>query len=189
MKLKLAPVLVPGLVAAAAAVSVRVSTWDSIKASLITALSVAAAAALVRLSRGLPFTAASHFEPNEIQQITRAVVQLARSLRAFLVITILSMGALIMVAPLIEYANHVRAAALVWWGGRLLSGIVGGLLAYVVVRLFQIVGSDLSLLNEQSKFMVRAVQREAGKERSSTTLTPDISTNFRTPETYGQRIQ
>jgi hypothetical protein len=55
MKLKLTPVLVPGLVAAAAAVSIRVSTWDSIKVSLITALSVAAAAALVRLSRGLPF--------------------------------------------------------------------------------------------------------------------------------------
>jgi hypothetical protein len=188
MRIKLAPVLVPGLVAVIAAVSVRVSTWDSVKTSIITALSVAAAAALVRLSRGLPFSAASNFEPQEIQQITAAVIQLARSLRAFLAITILSMGVLIMVAPLIALADPMRNSAVVWWGGRVLSSIIGGLLSYVVVRLFQIVASDLSLLNEQSKFMVRAVQREAEKQRAAP-LAAEMGSDFRTPENYGQRIQ
>jgi hypothetical protein len=188
MRVKLAPVLLPGFAAAVAAVGIRVSTWDSVKVSLITALSVAAAAALVRLARGLPFTAASQFEPSEIEQITGAVIQLARSLRAFLAITVLSMIVLIAVAPLIEYANQAQGTAVAWWGGRLLSGFVGGLLAYVVVRLFQIVASDLSLLNEQSRFLVRAVRKEAEKEQLSE-LAPAISTEFRTPENYGQRIQ
>lgn len=188
MKIKLAPILMPGLAATVAAAAVRVSTWDSVKTSLITALSIAAAAALVRLSRGLPFTAASHFEPREIEQITMAVIQLARSLRAFLAVTILSMGTLIVVAPLMELSSGLRSTALIWWGGRFFSALVGGILAYVVVRLFQIVGSDLSLLNEQSKFMVRAVKREPEKT-SQQTLTPGVGGGFRAPENYGQRIQ
>lgn len=188
MKLKLAPILVPGFVAAAAAVGIRMSTWDSVKTGLITALSVAAAAALVRLARGLPFTAASQFEPAEIDLITGAVIQLARSLRAFLAITIVSMAALIMVSPLIEYANQIQATSLVWWGGRILSGFIGCVLAFVVVRLFQIVGSDLSLLNEQSRFLVRAVKRAAEKEQSNA-LAPGVGAEFRTPENYGHRIQ
>ena len=63
-----------------------------------------------------------------------------------------------------------------------------GLLAYVVVRLFQIVGSDISLLSEQSKFVVRAVHREAEKDALAR-LPNESSSEFRTPEGYGRRIQ
>jgi hypothetical protein len=108
--------------------------------------------------------------------------------RAFLVVTILSMTALIMIAPLMEYANAIRETPIVWWGGRCFSAAIGGILTYVVVRLFQIVGSDLSILGEQSKFMVRAVGREAEKQRMSA-LPTEIRSDFKTPENYGHRIQ
>lgn len=188
MKLKLAPALFPAIAAVFAAASVRISTWDTLKTSLITALSVVAAAALVRLARGMPFTAASHYEPDEIDKITKAVMQLARSLRAFLAITVISMVTLIAISPLTEFAARVPNTAFVWLGGRCLSAAIGGLLAYVAVRLFQIVGSDISLLSEQSKFIVRAVHREAEKNALEK-LPNEISSEFRTPEGYGQRIQ
>lgn len=188
MRLKIAPVLVPVIVAAFAAATVRVSNWDGIKTGLITALSVAAAAALVRLSRGLPFTTASHFETEEIEKITRAVIQLARSLRSFLAVTVLTMGLLLLTTPALEHARPWAASPAVLWGGRLFSALIGALLAYVVVRLFQIVSSDLSLLSEQSRFMVRAVQREDAKKRLSE-LPSDMGKAFTTPDNYGHRIQ
>jgi hypothetical protein len=60
--------------------------------------------------------------------------------------------------------------------------------AYVVVRLFQVVGSDLSLLGQQSKFMVRAVRRESEKDQLAK-LPVGPETEFRTPENYGRRVQ
>ncbi|KZD21363.1 hypothetical protein [Tardiphaga robiniae] len=188
MKLKIAPVLVPIVVAAISAATVRVSTWDTIKTGLITALSVAAAAALVRLSRGLPFTTASHFETEEIEKITRAVIQLARSLRSFLAVTVLTMGLLLLTAPALELARPWAGSLPVQWGGRCFSALIGAVLAYVVVRLFQIVSSDLSLLGEQSRFMVRAVQREDAKKRLAEIPT-EMGSSFKTPENYGHRIQ
>jgi hypothetical protein len=44
---------------------VDVKSWDELKAGLLVALSVMAAGVLVRLARGLPFTAVDHYEVDE----------------------------------------------------------------------------------------------------------------------------
>lgn len=189
MRLTLLPVVATAAAAALSAGLVGIGTWDTTKTGLLTALSVIAAAALVRLARGLPFTNPDHFELDEVEQVTSAVKQLARSLRLFLGVALSTMVLLVLAQPLANVIGRLSLTAsaqevLL----RLLSGIVGGFLAYVLVRLWQIVGSDLSLLDKQAQFTVRAVQRKARRkdeERAEQQAVPP----FQTPEGYGRRLQ
>ena len=73
-------------------------------------------------------------------------------------------------------------------GERGLSLIVGAALAYVLVRIWQIVGSDLSLLDKQAKLMVRAVHRKA-REKEEAHAQGAGTVPFVTPEGYGRRLQ
>ena len=114
--------------------------------------------------------------------------QLARSLRAFLGIVLATMVLLVLVKPL------AGLVSLLWITEgakdtfqRALSGTIGAALAYVMVRIWQIVGSDLGLLDKQVHFMVRAVHRKArAKEEAEAEAAPMA---FKTPEGYGQRLQ
>jgi hypothetical protein len=189
MRLTRLPVFVTFAAAGLSAALVGVGTWDKARAGLLTALSVIAAAALVRLARGLPFTNPDHFEPDEVEKVAAAVKQLARSLRVFLGVTLATMALLVLAQPLAHVVGRLWLTAtaqdvLL----RVLSGLVGGFLGYVVVRLWQIVGSDLSLLDKQAEFTIRAVHRKARKrdeERAEQEAIPP----FKTPEGYGRRLQ
>ena len=189
MRLTLLPVLA---VAAASAMSfawVGVSTWDNAKTGLLAALSVIAAATLVRLARGLPFTNPDHFEPGEVEKVVEAVTLLSRALRALLGVTLSVMVLVVLAAPL--SAAIGRAALQPWLIEGLLQGLsatVGGGLAFALARIWQVVGSDLGLLEKQGQFMIRAVgrkQRQADEEQEKQGDAPP----FKTPSGYGQRVQ
>ena len=189
MRLTRLPVVATLAAAAISAALVGVGTWDKTKTGLLAALSVIAAAALVRLARGLPFTNPDHLEPDEVEQVTGAVQQLARSLRAFLGIVLAAMVLLVLAQPLANLVERLwlvePAKAAIRMG---LSATVGGALGYVLVRLWQVVGSDLSLLDKQSTFMVRAVHRKArAKEEERAEKLGTVP--FETPEGYGKRLQ
>jgi len=188
MRLTVLPIVAPAAAAAVSAALVGLGTWDDARTGLLAALSVIAAAALVRLARGLPFTNPDHLDVDEVEQVTAAVQQLARSLRAFLGIVLATMVLLVLVKPL------AGLVSLLWITEgakdtfqRALSGTIGAALAYVMVRIWQIVGSDLGLLDKQVHFMVRAVHRKArAKEEAEAEAAPMA---FKTPEGYGQRLQ
>lgn len=188
MRLTLQPIVVPSVAAAISAALVGAGTWDDAKTGLLASLSVIAAAALVRLARGLPFTNPDHFNADEVEQITRAVQQLARSLRAFLGVVLVAMVLLVLVKPLSGLIARfwlTNAAEDVFQ--RALSGLIGAVLAYVMVRIWQIVGSDLSLLDKQAQFMVRAVHRKARTKEEMEAATAPMG--YKTPEGYGRRLQ
>lgn len=188
MRLTVLPVIATLAAGALCAALVTVAFWDGAKAGLLTALSVIAAATLVRLARGLPFSNPDHFEADEVEQVTNAVKQLARSLRAFLAVVLGAMVLLVVVQPLSKEATMLfvpRAAALIDRG---LSFVVGAALAYVLVRVGQIVGSDISLLDKQAKFMVRAVHRKARQKEEARADAAGLAP-YQTPEGYGRRIQ
>jgi hypothetical protein len=188
MRVTVLPVVTTVSAGAISALLVSASAWDGLKAGLLTALSVIAAAALVRLSRGLPFTNPDHFEADEVEQVTNAVKQLARSLRAFLVVVFAAMVLLVFVKPLADEATAIFIAPAAQAIGRALSFVVGSALAYVLTRVGQIVGSDIGLLDKQAKFMVRAVHRKARDKEEARAEAAGL-TPFKTPEGYGRRIQ
>jgi len=136
----------------------------------------------------LPFTNPDHFEADEVEQVTKAVQQLARSLRAFLGVILAAMVLLVLAKPISGLISRLwltEAAEDVFQ--RALSATIGAALAYVMVRIWQIVGSDLGLLDKQAQFMVRAVHRKARtKEEAEAAAAPMA---FKTPEGYGRRLQ
>ena len=188
MRLTLLPVVTTVAAGAFSCALVDVGTWDGGKAGLLTALSVIAGAALVRLARGLPFSNPDHFEADEVEQIINAVKQLARSLRAFLVVVLGAMVLLVFVQPLSKEAVVLFVPLAARVIDRVLSFMVGAALAYVLTRIGQIVGSDLGLLEKQAQFMVRAVHRKAG-EREDARREAAAVTPFQNPDGYGRRIQ
>jgi hypothetical protein len=187
MRLTLVPVIATVTAGSLSGWLVAVSTWDAAKAGLLVALSVIAAAALVRLARGLPFTNPDHFEPTEVEQVTGAVKQLARSLRALLGLTLAAMVLLVLATPvkggLLPIPPWATAIS-----ERALSTLIGAALAFVLARMWQIVGSDIGLIDKQAAFVVRAVhrkQRKLSEERERDSTIP----TFETPEGYGKRLQ
>jgi ABC-type amino acid transport system permease subunit len=162
--------------------------WSEARQSLLVALSVIAAAVLVRLARGLPFTNPEIFEVEEIRSVVRAVHQVMRSLKVLIMVIFASFLLLILAAPLekaalkLEFAQNYGPSI-----DALLSALIGLLLAYVFVRIIDVVRGDYDLVSLQGLFMVRAVERRQGKRFEEHQNAPGASP-FQTPEGYGRRI-
>lgn len=167
---------------------VGLSIWSEARTGLLTALSVIAAATLVRLARGLPFTNPDHFDPDEVEDVVRAVKKLARALRALLGVTLVVMVLLVAVQPAASasvgahFAGQVADVAF-----RLLSSAIGGGLAFALARMWQVVGSDLGLLDRQGLFIIRAVRRKQRKSDEEREAQGDVAP-FKAPSNYGDRI-
>ena len=69
----------------------------------------------------------------------------------------------------------------------MLSGLIGLFLAYVFVRIIDVVRGDYDLVSLQGSFMVRAVERRQGKRFEEQQNAPSAGP-FQTPEGYGRRI-
>ncbi len=166
-----------------------VTFWDSAKTSLLTALSVIAAGVLVRLARGLPFNSPHYFELDEIRQVTAAAKQSIRALRALITIVFIAMGAIVFARPLADRVTELSGKETVWlsYVEPSISACVGLLLTYVFVRIFSVISGDVGLLDLQSKFLVRAVQRKQtscfNKARND-----DESEPMKNPDGYGRTV-
>lgn len=184
-RILLIPVVAGGISAAAASVDF----WDGAKQAFLVSLSVVAAGVLVRLARGLPFTSPDHYEVEEIRELTKAVEQICRSLRALIVVVLMAMVSLALAKPVSVFlegvpALHSHAA----WTERAISSLLAFLLSYVFVRMFQVVQGDYNLTLLQSKFIVRAVERQQAK-RFDKSEAKRSATPFKTPEGYGKIVQ
>lgn len=162
MRLTYAPIVIPSAAAVAAAAWLSMADWSGLRPNLLPALSVIAAGVLVRLARGVPFTNPDHFTVEEARQIGAAFVQVARSLRALIYATLVTMLWLA-ISPTI--AEKIAAVATKPnWGISIdaaLSAIVGFLITYVVIRMVEVVQGDVSLAVTQRSLLEKAVERKA----------------------------
>jgi uncharacterized protein YacL len=148
---------------------------------------VIAAGVLVRLARALPFTTSDQYELDEIRRLTKAVAQIARSLRALLIAVLVGMIGLVVAKPIVAAAKEApifEAYAPQIEG--LVSGILGFILAYVLFRMLQIVRGDQDLTDLQSGFVVRAVER---KQADRFAKQQDGAIPFKQPEDFGKPLQ
>ncbi|MDE3824688.1 hypothetical protein I7F13_21120 [Sinorhizobium meliloti] len=187
MKIKLSHLLIPALGAATAALTVSVGFWDNSKAAILTALSVIGAGVLVRLARGLPFTNVDQFQLDEARKISAAVKQSIRALRILIFVILIAMASLVLVKGLADAAiaalppdtQFVEPVA---------SGLIGLLLSYIFVRITAVIQGDVALVDLQSEFFVRAVERKQGerfeKARNSASDLPPAN-----PKGYGKVVQ
>jgi hypothetical protein len=184
---RLKRLLMPALAAAAAGLLVPAAFWTDARTGLLASLSVIAAAVMVRLARGLPFTNADHFEVEEIRQVTAAIKQIMRALAALIVVVLGTMGTLTFADRIVLIINStIRPGGTL--GGQLVSAVIAFLLAYVLTRIFQVVMGDLNLVDLQSRFLIRAVERRQREKMDDRQAEIDPGT-FKTPEGFGRLVQ
>ena len=187
--IKWSALVIPVITGAISAAAVGVGFWDESKQGLLVALSVIAAAVLVRLARGLPFTTPDHYEVEEIRALTDAVSQILRSLKTLIIVVFATMSFLI-VAKLIQSLLGKASIKLFDrdFSEFIISGLIGFTISYVLVRILHVVQGDCDLTRLQSNFIVRAVERKQAKmfleiEKKGS------SAPFTTPQGYGKVVQ
>lgn len=184
--------ILPGLAAIAAGCVVPLHFWADSRSSLLTAFSVIAGAVMVRLARGLPFTNADHFEVEEIRQVTTAIKQIMRSLQALIFVILGTMIAFTFIERvetlLTKYGLPLTQAL----GGRGLSAGLAFMLAFVWGRIVQVVAGDYSLVELQSKFMIRAVERKEIEKYEAARASHAAAVGeapYSTPTGFGRLVQ
>lgn len=179
------PVLASFAAAAICFAFVNVYAWENVRGWLIPALAIIAAAVLVRLARGVPFTNPDHISADEVHEVTGSFTNLSRSLRTlFLVVlgTILAVGCISPLASLIA-DFWSRPSDL---GNRVGSGGVGLSVGYCIARMVQVAQSDVSITNLQARIIKEAVARRTAKSFEAAQMQPS---SFRQPEGYGKPLQ
>jgi hypothetical protein len=163
-RLTFAPALVAVIAAGAAATYVPMHTWGALRTSLLPAMSVIAAAILVRLNRGFPFNNADQFTLEEARRLVASIVGIVKSLRMLIIAVIVSMLWLAMSPTLAPHVSDFTAKWPIIPADRILSGSIGMLLAYSIFRIFQVVQSDVDLAILQGELLERAIQRKAASQ-------------------------
>jgi len=163
--------------------------WDDVRQSMLVALSVIAAAVLVRLARGLPFTATEEIEVEEARSVVHAVKQVMRSLQHLIRIALASMVWLVFLKPTAAYVVSFEPLKQHSTGIEIfLSGLTGLVLSYVFVRILDVLRGDYDVVNLQGDFMVRTVERRKAA-RFEQDHPASATEAFRAPEGYGKPIQ
>lgn len=178
--------IVPFVAGVLSFLTVSLGFWDSTKQAILVSLSVIAAGSLVRLARGFPFTAPDHYEVSEIRALATAVEQIIRALRALILVVLTTMVVLVFAKPARDWLAGLmldsdQSATL----EHILSGVLGFALAYVFMRMVQVVQGDYDLTILQSGFVVRAVERKQAKNFDELEK-KGSSIKFKTPEGYGK---
>ncbi len=145
---------------------ISLATWEQLRTPLLPAISVVAAAVLVRLARGLPFTNADHFSLDDFRSVASKLEQNARKLRALIFVCLGALVGLIVfpglpklaLFPILPYFEWAPAAINLG-----LSAILGGTVVYAFTRVVEVVHSDVSLLKLQSKIMENVIAAKNAK--------------------------
>lgn len=190
MGTRLKNLTLPAIAAFAAWFAVPLDFWHEARPSLLTAFSVIAAAVMVRLARGLPFTNADHFEVDEIRQVTAAIKQIMRSLQALIGFILGTMIAVTFVDRVKALFDEYGLPQTRFVAEHALSASLGFCLVFVLIRIIQVVRGDYSLVELQSKFMIRAVERkEAKKYDDARAAAAKSEPPYKAPEGFGRLIQ
>jgi hypothetical protein len=135
------------------------------RTAVIPAISLIAAAVLVRLARGLPFTNADHFTLVQFRDVSQKLQRNARYLRMLIWICIAAVVAVTIAAPL--YRELPAALPGYGWAADLtergLSAVTGFLVSYAFVRIFEVVQSDVALLKLQANILEAVIAQKNAK--------------------------
>jgi len=158
-------VVLPVVCAAVSAWVIGLAGWESLRAAVIPAISMIAAAVLVRLARGLPFTNPDHFTLDQFRDISQKLQTNARYLRALIWICIAAVVAVTIGGPL--YRELPAALPGYSWAPeateRALSAAIGFLVSYSFVRIFEVVQSDVVLLKLQANIIEGVIAQKNAK--------------------------
>jgi len=152
MRISVPTLVLPIVCGIVSGVFTTVAEWDALRPALLPAISVIAAAVLVRLARGLPFTNADHSTLIQFRSIASNLESNARKLRALIFVCLGNIAVLILASGALKLVTAIpfRPDWVVSGLGCLISFMLGGMLAYAFTRVIEVVHSDVSLLRLQA---------------------------------------
>lgn len=183
-RLTLLPIVVPSLMAMAAATLVDQELWRDMQTGLLVVLSVISAAVLVRLARGLPFSNPDHFKLDELNRIAAAIHSNAQALRVLIFACWIAMGAIVGFA----WSHFPYVPGWTEVGEIVCSGLIGGLIGFVLARAMQVVESDISMIALQAQIMANVISRK-NAETFEATLGAARKSDIAGSERFGTVIQ
>lgn len=190
MKVSSPAIIVPTVAAILSAVAVHLPGWVDIRPALIPAIGVLAAAVLVRLARGLPFTNPDHFTLEEFRAVSTKLQVNARYLRALIVVCIAAILAITVGPALFTQLPPAPSSAL--WLARVtegaISAAIGYLMAYSFVRILEVVQSDVMLLKLQSQVLENVITNKNAKAFDAK-LSAQPPGKIAGSETFGRPLQ
>ena len=169
MKLSLPALILPLISSIAAGCMMSVDTWEQLRPALLPAISVVAAAVLVRLARGLPFTNADHFGLTEFRDVAKKLESNARNLRALIFVCLAAIVSLIGAPLVLGVVRRVakEQSSLQGLTDSAMSGATAFLTVYSFLRVIEVVQSDVGLLKLQSKIIESAIAKKNAKSFES----------------------
>lgn len=190
MKMSAPSFILPIVAGVTAGMLVHLQAWENLRSALLPALSVIAAAVLVRLARGLPFTNADHFTLSEFRSVAGKMEANARKLRALIFVCLIALAVLTFGSGIV--AAIATIPSILSWvpqvAGKVVSGLIASLVVYAFTRVIEVVHSDVGLLRLQSKVLEGVIaSRNATKfeKQVETTNRPGIAGADR----FGTRLQ
>lgn len=161
MKVQAAPLALPAVAAIACGSFMSVDTWEQLRTAIIPGISVVAAAVLVRLARGLPFTNADHFTLAQFRDVRAKLEGNAGKLRMLIFISMTSIVSLIAAPLVLGMVRRATASGLITGlADSALSALTASAVAYSFVRVIEVVQSDVGLLKLQGKIIEGAITRK-----------------------------
>jgi len=132
---------------------------------LIVALSIMAAALLVRLNRGMPTLDWKSLEIAERKNLTQKIVELSREY-----MVVLALQAVTLAALLVLVVNKTSSFDSVPYGSKGVLAGLGALLGLCICRMAYIVWRDLDIVRLQRKLIDDSADREAIEKASADAL-------------------
>lgn len=159
MKVSLPSIILPIAGGLASAFLVTMGTWELLRPAVLPAVSIIAAAVLVRLARGLPFTNPDHFTLEQFRHISANLEANARKLRALIFVCLIVVGLLIIGGSLVALIGTAtpQQPMVSTVAARIMSGVIGTLLVFSFARIVEVVHGDVALLKLQSKVLEAAI--------------------------------
>jgi hypothetical protein len=164
--------------------------WVQLRTALLTVLSVMAAGVLVRLARGMPFTNTTSFNLEFAEKVASAVKHSIRTLRALLIVIFITMGLITFSSTLVSVLFWLAAFFDVGKEYVLpfFSFVAGWFLTYVVIRVFSVASSDVSLADMQADMVI-----DQARKKQTDDFLPVLEAHRKEPLTnplnYGKVIQ
>jgi hypothetical protein len=141
------------------------NTWDALRPAVLPAVSIIAAAVLVRLARGLPFTNPDHFTLDQFRHVSSNLEANARKLRALIFVCLIGVACLIVGKDFAELIASLAPSLPILGliSAKVVSGIIGALITFSFVRVVEVVHSDVALLKLQAKILETAIANKNAK--------------------------
>jgi hypothetical protein len=160
------PILTIGAVLGAAAVFgflLTLAQFLKILQPVIVALSIMAAALLVRLNRGMPTLDWKSLDVNDRKVLTQRIVELTREY--MIVLSVHAVTLLVLLGLAIQDAGTLSSAV-----QKAIMASAGGLVALCLARMAYIVWRDFDIVRLQKKLIDDAADREAVERASQEAL-------------------